>query len=50
MHIECRKVRSVGWKFWLFPYGFGCFLGRIVFSVGHDVRQRIYTLQGTDHD
>lgn len=43
MHIEFRRCgrrpKEVS-RVWLFPYGFGVWLGRRIFTVGHDTRSR----------
>lgn len=43
MHVNLRLVgkRERGMPlFWIFPYGFGLWIHRLIFSVGHDTRLR----------
>jgi hypothetical protein len=47
MHVELRRTvgrrREVS-RLWFFKWGFGFWLGRIIFSIGHDTRPGAYAV------
>ena len=51
MHAECRLVAprpSHVSRVWFFRWGFGVWLGRVLFSVGHDTRSSAVSADATE--
>lgn len=40
MHINLRRTGTSRRQLWFYRWGFGFWLGRMMFNVGHDTRSR----------
>jgi hypothetical protein len=51
MHITLRRCGSRppdASRLWTFRWGFGIWLGRLLFTVGHDTRSRVVATENED--
>jgi hypothetical protein len=40
MHVEFRKSYAPDLRTWAFKYGFGIWIWKFIFSIGHDTRKQ----------